>query len=190
MDPTKFREPPAAGDEIPQLLGILDRTRSVLAWKCGGLDAAGMGATLGPSAVTLGGLLKHLAFAEDITFTWKLSGGNPMTHWDGFDPEVDPDWTWRTAAEQTPDELFALWHQAIERSRASVTAALTRGDVGQLVQISGPDGEHANLRRLLLDMIDEYARHNGHADLIRESVDGLVGEDPPQPDELSRAAPQ
>ena len=59
--------------------------------------------------------------------------------------------------------------------------------MGQLVQISGPDGEHANLRRLLLDMIDEYARHNGHADLIRESVDGLVGEDPPQPDELSRA---
>lgn len=182
MDAFSFQEPPVAGGEAEQLLGILDRTRSVLAWKCGGVDAAGMRATVGPSTVSLGGLLKHLAFVEDITFTWKLSGGNPLTHWDGFDWQVDPDWVWRTAADQSPEELFALWHRAVERARASVAHALSGGDLGQLVNITGPHGEQANLRRLLLDMIDEYARHNGHADLIRESVDGLVGEDPPGPE--------
>jgi len=51
--------------------------------------------------------------------------------------------------------------------------------MGQLVHVSGADGRHANLRRLVVDMIDEYALHNGQADRIRESVDGLVGEDPP-----------
>lgn len=178
MDVT-FREPPLAGDEIELLLGILERTRSVLAWKCGGLDAAGLRATLGPSAVTLGGLLKHLALVEDHTFSTKLFGRDPGPPWNAVDWDADPDWEWRTAATDTPEELFALWQGAVGRSRASVAEALTRGDMGQLVHVGSSDGEPANLRRLVLDMIDEYARHNGQADLIRESLDGLVGEDPP-----------
>ncbi|MGI8722344.1 MAG: DinB family protein [Geodermatophilaceae bacterium] len=177
MDSIIFREPPVAGDEIELLLGILDRTRSVLAWKCGGLDAAGLRTTLGPSAVTLGGLLKHLSRVEDEVFSVKLYGHDPTPPWD----TAEWAWEWGSAAEDTPEELFALWQEAVERSRASVAEALTRGDMGQPVHLTNPPDEHANLRRLVVDMIDEYARHNGQADLIRESVDGLVGEDPPQP---------
>jgi hypothetical protein len=65
-------EPPIAGDETATLLGSLDRQRATLAWKTGGLDAAGLRATLGPSSVTLGGLLKHLALVEDLYFSLKL----------------------------------------------------------------------------------------------------------------------
>ncbi|MBA3250856.1 MAG: DUF664 domain-containing protein [Geodermatophilaceae bacterium] len=178
MDAITFHEPPITGTEVDQLLGILDRTRSVLAWKCGGLDAPAMRVTLGPSAVTLGGLLKHMARVEADTFLWKMSGSRPTPPWD----TVEWAWEWGSAAEDTPEELFAMWQAAVELSRATVAEALTRGDLDQPVDI-GNDGEHANLRRLVLDMIDEYARHNGHADLIRESVDGLVGEDPPQREE-------
>lgn len=183
MDPFPFQEPPVAGDETELLLGILDRTRSVLAWKCSGLDADAMRVTLGPSSVTLGGLLKHLAWAEDHTFSFKLFGREPAALWRSVDWNADPDWEWRSAAENSPDELFALWLEAVERSKASLAEALADGDMSQAVHISASPGEHANLRRLVVDMIDEYARHNGHADLIRESIDGLVGEDPPQPDD-------
>lgn len=183
MDSTTFKEPPVAGDEIALLLGILDRTRSVLAWKCGGLDAAGLRATLGPSAVTLGGLLKHLAFVEEQIFSIKLFGRPPAEPWISVDWAADPDWDWHSAADDTPEELFTLWQEAVERSRANVADALTRGDMGQLVHLTASPGEHANLRRIVVDLIDEYARHNGQADLIRESVDGLVGEDPPMRDE-------
>ncbi len=176
MDTITFHEPPIAGTEIDQLLGILDRTRSVLAWKCGGLDAAAMRVTLGPSAVTLGGLLKHLTRCEADTFLWKMSGSRPTPPWD----TAEHAWEWGSAADDTPEELFSLWVAAVQRSRSAVAEALTSGDLNQPVHI-GNDGEHANVRRLVLDMIDEYARHNGHADLIRESIDGLVGEDPPGP---------
>ena len=182
VDTFPFREPPIAGDETDLLLGILDRTRSVLAWKCSGLDAAAMRVTLGPSRVTLGGLLKHLAYAEDHTFSVKLFGRDPAPLWRSVDWESDPDWEWNSAADDTPQELFALWLSAVERSQHQITEALARGDMGQPVHVSGSPGEHANLRRLVVDMIDEYARHNGHADLIRESIDGLVGEDPPEDD--------
>jgi hypothetical protein len=180
MDANTFREPPVAGDETELLLGILDRTRSVLAWKCGGLDANGLQATLGPSAVTLGGLLKHLALVEDYYFSFKLFGRDPGLPWNTVDWDAEPDWEWRSAADDTPEELFALWQAAVERSRASVAEALALGDMGQLIHVADDDGEQANLRRMVVDLIDEYARHNGQADLIRESVDGLVGEDPPR----------
>jgi hypothetical protein len=72
-----------------------------------------------------------------------------------------------------------VWEGAVERSRARLDAALAEGGLDQLVHMSGPDGRHASLRRLLCDLIEEYGRHTGHADLIREAVDGLVGEDPP-----------
>jgi hypothetical protein len=72
-----------------------------------------------------------------------------------------------------------LWDGAVERSRARLDAALADGGLDQLVYISDADGHHPSLRRLLCDLIEEYGRHTGHADLIREAVDGRVGEDPP-----------
>ena len=172
-------EPPLAGDETATLLGSLERQRATFAWKCGGLDAAGTRTTVGVSTMTLGGLLKHLALVDDDYFSVRLLGSDPMPPFDTVDWESDPDWEWRTGAEDDPEELMALWRAAVERSRAAVASVLAEGDLGQRVKNSRWS-DPPSLRRTLVDLIEEYARHVGHADLIRESVDGLVGEDPPR----------
>jgi hypothetical protein len=95
--------------------------------------------------------------------------------------DTDPDWDWQSAAGDSPGQLMALWRDAVARSRATVAAALADGGLGRLAAgVSNAQGQSPSLRRLLIDMIEEYARHAGHADLIRESVDGLTGEDPPR----------
>ena len=95
-------EPPVAGDETATLLGSLERQRATLAWKCGGLDAAGLRATHAPSSITLGGLLKHLALVEDDMFSRLLLGRDPGPPWDAVDWAADPDWDWHSATEDTP----------------------------------------------------------------------------------------
>lgn len=172
-------EPPIAGDETATLLGSLERKRATLAWKCEGLDAAGLRTTLGRSSITLGGPLKHLAHDEDDYFSGRLLGRAPESPWDAVDRDADPDWDWHSAAEDSPERLVALWQDAVARSRAIVSEALANGGMEQLGRYTTPDGESPSLRRIMIDLIEEYARHVGHADLIRESVDGLVGEDPP-----------
>lgn len=171
-------EPPLAGTEVEQLIGALDRQRATFRWKTDELDAAGLQTRIGASAITLGGLLKHMAINEDYIFTQKLTGepvGEPWeTLWDGTD-----DWEFTSAAADPPETLYALWEDAVARSRTRLDAALARGGLDQLVHVSDEDGNHASLRRLLCDFIEEYSRHTGHADLIREAVDGRVGEDPP-----------
>ncbi|MGS2615882.1 DinB family protein [Micromonospora sp. LZ34] len=167
--------PPVAGDETATLLGALERSRSYLAWKCGGLDADGMRATVGASSMTLGGLLKHLAAVEEDQFSRKLHGRQFGPPWDTVDWDADPDWEWHSAAEDTPEQLMTLWQDAVARSRTLVAEALADGGLDRLARFTWPDGRTPNLRRLLIDMIEEYARHVGHADLIRESVDGLTG---------------
>jgi uncharacterized damage-inducible protein DinB len=170
---------PAAGDEVATLLGGLERNRRTFAWKCTVTDGAGLRATVGASTVTLGGLLKHLALVEDHYFTATLMGRDFGPPWDAVDFDADPSWEWRTAADDSPDELLALWQAAVARSRAAVAEALADGGLDRLAR-RAEWSEPSSLRRILVDMIEEYARHTGHADLIRESVDGLVGEDPPR----------
>jgi hypothetical protein len=171
-------EPPAAGDETATLLGSLERQRATFAWKCGGLDSAGLNARLAPSTITLGGLLKHMALVEDFYFSVRLFGREFGVPWNTVDWDADPDWEWRTAGDDTPEQLMTLWQDAVARSRAAVAEALAEGGLDRLAQ-PWPDGRAPSLRRVLIDLVEEYARHVGHADLIRESVDGLVGEDPP-----------
>jgi hypothetical protein len=168
-----------AGDETATLLGSLERQRATFAWKCGGLDAAGLRATVGVSSMTLGGLLKHLALVEDDYFSRRLAGRSLGAPWDTADWDADPDWEWHSASDDTPEELQTLWQDAVARSRSAVTEALADDGLGQLAVFTWPDGRSPSLRRILIDLIEEYARHVGHADLIRESVDGLTGEDPP-----------
>lgn len=175
-------EPPVAGNELDTLVGGLERQRRYIAWKCGGLDSAGLQAKLGPSSMTLGGLLKHLALVEDDVFSVKLHGRKPQPPWDTIDWDADPDWEWRSAAEDSPEQLMTLWQDAVGRSRALVAQALADGGLDRPAAFGWPDGRIRSLRRLMMDMIEEYARHLGHADLIRESVDGLVGEDPSDSD--------
>lgn len=170
--------PPLAADETATLLGFLEYQRATLAWKCWGLDAAGLDAKVGASAMTLGGLLKHMAYVEDLWCSRWLLGREPAPPWDTVDWEADRDWDWHSAADDTPDELFTLWLGFGARSRSLVGAALAAGGLDRLatgIPASwGP--EPPSLRWILCHMIEEYARHVGHADLLRESVDGATGE--------------
>ncbi|MBJ2120068.1 DinB family protein [Arthrobacter sp. MSA 4-2] len=172
--------PPIAGDEAAALLAFLERQRATFAWKTGGLDAAGLRATAGPSSMTLGGLLKHLArFEDDMSTEW-LQGRAQLPPWNAVDWENDSDWDWRTAGGESPEQLYGRWRDAVARSRALFAEALAEGGPARRGTVaSDPTIELPNLRYIFLNMIEEYARHNGHADLLRESVDGLVGQDPP-----------
>ena len=167
---------PAAGDETQTLLGALDRNRRTFAWKCFGLSAEEMQRTLGPSTLTLAGLVKHMALVEDHHFTLQFEATMPEP-WASVDWDAEPEYPWTHGGRRLPRGAA----RRCGRHRWSGRAQVGRpGD-------ARPDGEvHAsgtscpNLRRMVVDMIEEYARHTGHADLIRESIDGLVGEDAPR----------
>lgn len=171
-------ELPFAGTEVEHLLGALDRLRATFRWKADGLDAAGLQVRVGASTLSLGGLLKHLAVVEDHMFTTKLSGDPIGEPWQSADWDGD-DWEFASAAVDTPDRLYAYWDDAVQRSRTRLAAALSDGGLDRRVHVTGPDGGPVSVRRLVCDLIEEYGRHTGHADLLREAVDGRVGEDPP-----------
>jgi hypothetical protein len=172
-------EPPLAGTETEQLVGALERLRTTFRWKADGLDAAGLQTRIGSSALTLGGLLKHLALIEDYQFTQILAGEPTGSPWDTMDRDGSDDWEFTSASADRPEQLYALWDGAVARSRSRLGAALGGGGLDQLIHASDSDGHHASLRRLVCDLVEEYGRHTGHADLLREAVDGRVGEDPP-----------
>lgn len=172
-------EPPLAGTEVEHLVGALDRLRTTFRWKADGLDATGLRTPIGASSLTLGGLLKHLAAQEDYAFTVKLTGEPMDAVWDANGWDGDDDWEFSSALSDPPEQLYALWDGAVDRSHTRLEAALAEGGLDQLVHVSTSDGRHPSLRRLLCDLIEEYGRHTGQADLIREAVDGRVGEDPP-----------
>jgi uncharacterized damage-inducible protein DinB len=169
-------EPPVAAGETATLLGFLDFQRATLAWKTADLDAAGLRATVGVSSMTLGGLLKHLAYVEEHWFARRLHGQEPAPPWDTVDWTSDPDWEWHSAAGDPPEQLHALWQDTVARSRSLVAEALADGGLDRPAREPWPDGSAPSLRWIVVHMIEEYARHNGHADLLRESVDGLTGE--------------
>jgi uncharacterized damage-inducible protein DinB len=163
------------GDDVETAVTTLERNRRTFAWKCADVDAEGLGLRLGVSSVTLGGLLKHLAWVEELYFQNHLAGRQSMAPFDQLDLERDwEEWAWSTAADDTPDVLRAAWVETVHRSRDALAEALSRGGLEQTTH----DG--MSLRRLLADMIEEYARHTGHADLLREHVDGATGEGAPK----------
>jgi hypothetical protein len=172
-------EPPLAGSDTTQILGSLDRMRWTFRWKASGLDGVGLGTTIGASTLTLGGLLKHLATAEDYATTVKMLGQPMDEHWADNGWDDDDDWEFTSAADDTPEQLYAAYDGAVARARARIDAAVAEHGLDMSIAAHNDAGEHANLRRLLCDMIEEYGRHTGQADLLREAVDGLTGEDPP-----------
>ena len=165
--------------EAGAVLAVLERNRRTFAWKTGGLDRGGLAATAA-SSMTLGGLVKHMALVEADWLVVKLAGQAYGPPWDGVDFDADPDWEWRTGAQDAPEEVYALWRSAVQRSRDVVAAVLQEGGLDGAARFTGRDGRPASVREMLLDMIEEYARHTGHADLLRESVDGMVGEGAPR----------
>jgi uncharacterized damage-inducible protein DinB len=169
-------DPPEAGDEAATLLGFLDYQRATFAWKTSGLDAAALAVTIAVSSMTLGGMLKHLALVEDSWFSEWLMGSESSPPWNEVVWKDDPDWEWHSAADDSPEALRELWQENVERSRAIVAEFLVDGDLGQLSRHVAKDGFAPSLRWILCHMIEEYARHNGHADLLREVIDGAIGE--------------
>ncbi|WP_247040818.1 DinB family protein [Arthrobacter rhizosphaerae] len=169
-------EPPLASNETGTLLGFLDFQRATLAWKCSGLDSEGLNTTVAPSSLTLGGLLKHLAYVEDSWFSESFFGREPHPPWDAVDWKADRDWEWHSASGDSPEQLRILWQEAVDRSRALTFEALADGGLDRLASRPMGDGTRPSLRWILVHMIEEYSRHNGHADFLRESIDGLTGE--------------
>lgn len=171
-------EPPLAGTETEHVVGTLERLRATFRWKADDLDAAGLLATVGASSLTLGGLLKHLASVEDHITTVRLHGSRIGEPWESI-WAGDDDWALDSAGDDSPEQLYAFWDEAVSRARVRLAGALADGGLDQQAHLSDGEGHHVSLRRLLFDLIEEYGRHTGHADLIRESVDGRVGEDVP-----------
>ena len=169
-------EPPVAADEVATLLGFLDYQRATFAWKTNGVDAAGLRTTIAASSMTLGGMLKHLALVERWWFAEVLAGNERQPPWSEVDWNSDPDWDWHSSFDDGPDQLRALWLQTVEGSRSLTAAALRSGGLDQIAKRTWPDGTSPSLRWIVVHMIEEYARHNGHADLLREAIDGETGE--------------
>ncbi|GAW47753.1 MULTISPECIES: DinB family protein [unclassified Nocardioides] len=165
--------PPLDGDERATLLGFLGYHRDTLRLKVAGLTGAQLDQTLAPSTMTLGGMVKHLAFVEHWWFRCILLGEDYGEPWASVDWEADADWDWHSAVDDTPEELLALLAAEIAESDRIVHAA---AGLDQLSVRSGRTGAPFSLRWILTHLVEEYARHNGHADLIRESIDGTVGE--------------
>jgi uncharacterized damage-inducible protein DinB len=170
-------EPPLEADELDMLVGFLDYQRATLEWKTRGLTADGMRATVGVSTMTLGGLLKHMAMVENVWFSRFLHANGRAAPFDAVDWDAEPDWEFTSAVDDSPEELRALWQSFVERSRVLLADALaTNGDLGRRTPGTWPEGDSPSIRWVLVHMIEEYARHNGHADLLREIVDGETGE--------------
>ena len=157
---------------------FLDYHRDTLRWKVDGLTQEQLGQSLAPSTMTLGGMVKHLALVESSWFEVVLAGGELMPPFPEVDWDADPDWEWRTGAEDGPERLMALFDEAVARADRAIAEAAAR-PTGLGTRSARPsrrgDG-HFTLRWILLHMIEEYARHNGHADLLREAIDGETGE--------------
>ncbi|HWM75239.1 MAG TPA: DinB family protein [Nocardioides sp.] len=164
---------PLAGDERTTLLAMLQWQRDTLRMKTEGLDAEQLDTTLPPSDLTLGGMLKHMAYVEDWWFGVTLAGRPPATPFDDVDWEADDDWDWHSASGAPPEELRALFDRFVETSDQVITAATSLDDLAE--RRHRKTGEGISLRWMLVHMIEEYARHNGHADLIRQSIDGATG---------------
>lgn len=167
---------PYAADETTTLRAFLDHFRGTLRRQCAGLDADQLATPLPPASMTLGGMLKHLAFVEHWWFSVVLHGHEPSGLWADVDWSADQDWDWHSAADDEPEQLRAWLDEAIATSDRLLDEALAEGrGLDRLaVRPRGGTGERASLRWILVHMVEEYARHCGHADLLRESLDGAT----------------
>ena len=141
--------------------------------KAEGLTHAQLVSKHPPSELTLAGLLYHLALVEENWMEVRFSGLPDREPWASVDWDADPNWEFRTAESMEPEQLRARYSGACERSRQVVTAA---GGADQLSARPRRDGRHFSLRWVLRHLIEETARHAGHADPLREAIDGSVGE--------------
>ena len=159
------REVPRAAPELEMLDAQLQRCQETLLIKIAGLSDADLRRTLVPSGVTLLGIVKHLAYVHRWWFNHVFAGESVEFPWTDADPDAD----WRVEPHESTAAIIALYEQEVARSRA-------------IIQSAAPDDPARNsphghtLRRIVIHMIQEIARHNGHADILRELIDGSTGD--------------
>ncbi|HWJ80711.1 MAG TPA: DinB family protein [Nocardioides sp.] len=175
MSETPRPKVPYAADETTMLRAFLDSYRATLLRQVDGLDRAQLAQTLPgghPTSLSLGGLVKHLALVEDWWFGENLIGTPPQPEFAGIDWDADPDYEFRTAADDEPAHLVGLLTAAIERSNAALDSIDSLDTIA--VRRHPRTDEGISARWIVVHMIEEYARHCGHADLLREGVDGAT----------------
>lgn len=159
---------PDTGDERETLTTTLDHHRATFELKCSGLPPERLSERpVPPSTLSLHGLARHLAGAEQWWFRIQFAGENvPVPYYSDDDPDQDFE-----RLDGDVMEALAFWRESCAHSRRIVDATPSLDDTGTRRRT----GEPISLRRILIDMIAEYARHNGHADLLRERLDGATG---------------
>jgi hypothetical protein len=167
-------DPDLQADERTALIEFLDYHRATFLSRIDGLDHEQLNRRLPPSALTLASLTKHLALVEDSWFHEDFLGVPLPEPWLSAPFDDDPDWELHSAVDNEPADLAALYEAACERSRTIVASAPSLDTLS--ARISEREGKAFSLRWIMLHMIEETARHNGHADFLREAIDGLVGE--------------
>ncbi|MER5308691.1 DinB family protein [Streptomyces sp. NPDC002773] len=159
---------PYAADERATLTAMLEFQRDTLALKCAGLTPDQLRErAISPSGLSLLGLVRHAAEVERGWFRNTLGGERSRSPWT---PPGSTDWADFDVDGADADEAFTIWRAECARSRAFV-------DTADSLDLTGTHEEETySLRYVLAHMIEEYARHNGHADLLRERLDGMTGE--------------
>lgn len=169
MDECERTDPPLAGDEKATLLGFLNYQRDTLLCKLGGLDDEQLRRPHVPSGLTLLGVVKHLTDVERSWFRERVDGEDLAELWDDNDPQR----YWRIEPEDTTEGIIAGYRDEIARANALIESA----NLGERVRGKvTPSHQDLTVRWVVLHMIEETARHLGHADLIREAIDGATGE--------------
>jgi len=164
--------PPYSGTERETLVGYLDYYRAIMIDKTSGLTDEDVNIRLEPSSLTLINMIYHLALVEHSWFYVFFSGNDWHEPWASVDWDTDPDWEFATASKVDPELVLARYRDAIDVSNSIIATA----DAMETLSVRERDGEKRSLRWILVHMIEEVARHAGHADLIRESIDGQVGD--------------
>ncbi len=164
---------PLRADERTTLLAFLDFYRATLLDQVFGLEHSQLQVALEPSSLTLARLLGHMALVEQSWFQVRFDGQDEAEPWASLDFEADYDAEMTMAQTWSVEQLLAQFETAVVDSRATVAAA---DSLDQLSQQPNANGEYWSLRWILVHMIEEYARHCGHADFIRESIDANLGD--------------
>lgn len=163
-------DPPFSADERQMLDAWLDFHRATLAMKCAGLSPDQLRQrAVEPSPLSLLGLVRHMAEVERSWFRRVLAGEEapPLYYSD-----TDRDGDFNNVDDADPNEAFETWHAECENARAAVSQAPSL----DVIAVGSRQGDQVSLRWIMVHMIEEYARHNGHADFLRERIDGSVGD--------------
>jgi uncharacterized damage-inducible protein DinB len=174
MDDFTRHDPPASGPERDMLIAFLEYHRATMLMKVSGVSDADLRRSIVPSGITLLGMVKHLGYVERHWFPWVFAAEEEGYPW----TEQYPNGGFRVEPGETLEQVLALYRMEVGRSRR-ITAAASLEDMAQRripYYRQRSQTWQPTLRWILLHMIEEMARHNGHADLLRESIDGVTGE--------------